>query len=248
MGRKTPPPKEHRHPRSAGKPPAERLVKLPLGGAPALLPKGRPVPSVEYEIDPGYPRPLLPGAASVDDGDGKVPATRYFYVDSRRGCVSCGVEFVFTAEEQKHFFEKLLFPFYSAPVHCPRCRRERRGMNELKDALQTAREELAAAPAEPTALLAVAAAIVRLYEPTGQGDLKEVIACARKAARQASPSQLGEAAFWEAKAQLLAGRRQKAVPLFQLAFEKLPGNKRCAPLRAETAEFLAAEKEAARSG
>ncbi len=61
---------------------------------------------------------------------------------------------------------------------------------------------------------------------------------------KATPSQLGEAAFWEAKAHLLAGRREKAAPLFRLAFEKLPGSKRCVPMRAETAAFLAGEKDA----
>lgn len=117
-------------------------------------------------------------------------------------------------------------------------------MKALQDELEAAREDLEERPDEPAALLAVAAAMVRLYEATGQGDLDKVIAFARKAARKATPSQLGEAAFWEAKAHLLAGRREKAVPLFRLAFEKLPGSKRCAPLRAETAEFLAGEKEA----
>lgn len=209
--------------------PAERLIKLPLGGRPTLVRKGEAPPKLEYEIDPGLPQSSRPGKA------------RYFYMDSEHTCATCGVKFVFAASEQKHFFEKLRFPFYSAPIHCPTCRRLRRETQSLNDALEEAREELAASPDEPEALLALTAAMVRLHQETGMGDLEKAIACARKAARKSTPSQLGEAAFWEAKAQLLAGRREKAVPLFRLAFEKLPGNKRCVPLRAETAEFLTGE-------
>lgn len=230
MNRKTPPSKESRSaPSGVAKPAAVRLLKLPLGGRPSLLRKGEALPELEYEIDPG--------------GFGSGEA-RYFYVDSEHTCATCGVKFVFPAAEQKHFFEKLRFPFYSAPIHCPACRRLRRGTKALNEALVEARQELEARPEEPAALLAVAAAIVLLYEETGSGDLDKAIAHSRQAARKATHSQLGEAAFWEAKAQLLAGRREKAWPLFRVAFEKLPGNKRCAPLRAETAAYLAREEEA----
>jgi len=232
MTRKTPACKEQRRPPSdVPKAPAERLIKLPLGGRPSVLRKGEALPELEYEIDPGLPASRLGQA-------------RYFYVDSAHTCATCGVSFVFAASEQKHFFEKLRFPFYSAPIHCPACRRLRRGTKELNDELDSARRELEERPEEPAALLAAAGAMVRLFEETGTGDLGKAIAYSRKAVRKATHSQLGEAAFWEAKAQLLAGRREKALPLFRVAFEKLPGSKRCLPLRAETAAFLAGEEEA----
>lgn len=233
MKGKNPPPKEKRRPASSVAKPAELLIQLPLGGRPSKVRQGEPLPSLEYGIDPG-------GGLTARFG-----GARFFYVDAHLECRTCGVTFVFTAAEQKHFFEKLLFPLYSAPIHCPACRQLRRGTQALSEAMAAARQELEARPDDPLALLDVAAATLRLYEDSGHGDLAKVIACARKAARKATPSQLGEAAFWEAKAQLLAGRREKAVPLFRLAFEKLPGNQRCAPLREETKEFLAGSPNAA---
>lgn len=242
MRGKNPPPKERRRPPSAAPATAELLFKLPLGGRPTLLRQGEALPELEYEIDPER------GATLDRDDEGHVALRpgkpRYFYVDLRRTCETCKVSFVFSAAEQKYFFEKRLFPFYSTPIHCPTCRRLRRGTRALNDAMAEALQGLEARPDEPAALLALAAAIVGLHQETGNGDLNKAISCARKAVSQATPSQLGEAAFWEAKAQLLAGRREKAVPLFRLAFEKLPGSKRCVPLRAETAAFLAGEKEA----
>ncbi|HZP04550.1 MAG TPA: zinc-ribbon domain containing protein [Terracidiphilus sp.] len=45
-------------------------------------------------------------------------------LDRNITCISCGLEFVFTADEQAFFFER---HFKNIPRHCKRCNAKRRG-------------------------------------------------------------------------------------------------------------------------
>jgi hypothetical protein len=58
---------------------------------------------------------------------------RYWYVDTVFPCERCGVEFTFTAEEQRVWYEEYEFWIDSLPKHCLSCRR---ALRELKAARQ----------------------------------------------------------------------------------------------------------------
>ena len=209
---------------------------------PTVSPSG--VPYLEFDFD--YQPPLPPGAVRGEPRVQVVSIVRriphYFYVNEVRHCVSCDRDFTFSATEQKHWYEKLRFRLDSIAIRCLDCRRKVRGETALRNAVERARADLAERPADPKATLGLAEAMVRLYEHTGHGNLNEMISLARKAAK------LGETAkiprfealcrFWEAKAQALAGRPQRAEPLFREVLETLPTSKQGIALRAEAVWHL----------
>lgn len=49
-----------------------------------------------------------------------------WYADQKQKCVGCGVEFVFTARQQQHWFEVLRIPIHVIANRCALCRRKRR--------------------------------------------------------------------------------------------------------------------------
>jgi hypothetical protein len=46
----------------------------------------------------------------------------FWYQDKTKQCRDCGVEFVFSKEEQKHWYEDLKIPIYADAVSCKNCR------------------------------------------------------------------------------------------------------------------------------
>ena len=55
----------------------------------------------------------------------------YFaYFDDTRTCEECGSLFVFTKEEQKHWYEELKFWVLSRPKRCRECTSKRKGRNQ----------------------------------------------------------------------------------------------------------------------
>jgi Probable zinc-ribbon domain len=50
-----------------------------------------------------------------------VPVTHYF--DAKRVCRACGRQFLFFAEEQKHWYEELKFPLEADCLECVLCRK-----------------------------------------------------------------------------------------------------------------------------
>ena len=59
-------------------------------------------------------------------------AQPYFaYFDKQRTCTDCGQDFIFTKEEQQHWYEELRFVVYSVPNQCPACRKQRRQARNL---------------------------------------------------------------------------------------------------------------------
>ena len=67
------------------------------------------------------------------------------YIDQKRKCQKCATHFVFSKEEQQHWYETLRFVVYARPVNCAPCRktlREARGLHkELSDLLRDGRPE-----------------------------------------------------------------------------------------------------------
>jgi hypothetical protein len=60
-------------------------------------------------------------------------APRHWYIDARFRCVGCAKEFVWTAREQKTWFETYCFFVDSRPVHCRECRAMNRDVKQLRN-------------------------------------------------------------------------------------------------------------------
>ena len=54
----------------------------------------------------------------------------YAYFDEERLCGDCQQPFVFTKEEQKHWYETLQFWVWSRPIYCKACKARRGGQRE----------------------------------------------------------------------------------------------------------------------
>lgn len=59
-------------------------------------------------------------------------APRLWYVDATFCCARCAKSFVFSAQEQKFWYEELKFFVDSLPKHCSSCRRELRELKNLR--------------------------------------------------------------------------------------------------------------------
>lgn len=255
--RKSPQPRETRRAPSSPSRQRPRVVKRhPLFGEIPLVEVVQKYGDEEiryFDYDRSYNPPMPAGAVRGDVYQQHfcpichIP--RYFYVDQERSCVECGRDFVFAASEQKYWYEKLQFHFDSVPIRCPECRRKQRSRKALNIALSRAKSGFKEKPDDPARALAVAEALVRLNEHTGEGDLKEAVALARKAGRSAAKARSlqAQALFWEGKAQALLGRHDRATALFQEALEALPANKRGAILRAEAEWYLHASGESSQA-
>jgi hypothetical protein len=181
-----------------------------------------------FDFDPYY-EPALPAGAVRGDIRKQeyckichVP--RYFYVDQTRTCAQCGREFVFSAKEQKYWYETLRFYFSSVARRCVSCRRKRRSERSLQQQLAHARAEQTRTPEDPGTQLALAEAIVRYVQQRDPDErqprpLQAAIAAARKARRllkdhgEHPTRELRESAFWEGMAQALAERPDAAREL-----------------------------------
>ncbi|MEV0643738.1 zinc-ribbon domain containing protein [Phytomonospora sp. NPDC050363] len=161
---------------------------------------------------PGEPGPTLPkGAVRADpsrQNSGMWPQHQY-YVDSHHTCVQCGIPFVLSAKEQRHWYEDLGLSFDIRPVRCTRCRREQRAVKRLHAAVGTTRAAVRERGADAVAHLELAAAVVRLHADQAEGDLAEAVAEARKAIAL-NPS-LHVAHYWKGRAHELAGRPTRAA-------------------------------------
>jgi Probable zinc-ribbon domain len=140
-----------------------------------------------WEFDPAF-KPRVPRGAVEGDVAQQVychscHVPKYFYVDEPRRCIQCDERFVFTAREQKYWYETRKFNFHSVPVRCAACRRQRRSEHALREQVATARRAVASTPDDPGAQLALARALVELHERTNTGRMEDAVAAARKAAR-----------------------------------------------------------------
>ncbi len=193
-----------------------------------------------WDYDPGY-RPKMPKGAVRGDVLKQqfcpmchVP--RYFYVDQHKTCVQCGEPFVFSAAEQKYWFESLHFHFDSVAIRCRSCRRRRRSRKALRQQIATVLEKRRAEPDNLSLDLELAEATVRYRELTGEGDLDRAIDATRRV--QKSWPEAVEAAFWEARCHALAGRREKAVALFSRFLDAGRKRRRYKQLARFASEFV----------
>ena len=200
-----------------------------------------------WEYDPTF-KPDIPAYAVPGDPSKQVfcavhNVPKYFYLDEGRSCVECGNDFVFTAIEQRFWYETLKFNFDSVAIRCPACRRRKRHQRTLNAQVAAARAVVAQTPESPTGYLDVAESLVRLHQQSGRGNLDDAIAAARKA-RTLWPEGL-EPDFWEGIAHHLAGRVRRADALLR-HFVKQPGSAaiRRGSLTRETHDVLRAIEQA----
>lgn len=199
-----------------------RIIEHPLYGDVPLIPEyytypsGNQATSPWWVPDPNF-RPKLPPNAVPGDPSKQDFCTahylpHYFYLDEERVCVQCGKSFLFTAHEQKFWYETLKFNFSSTAIRCRSCRRQRRTGRALHQQLAAAVELVMAHPDDPVALVTLARSTAEYHHHHGKGNLERGIAAARKA-RKIAPA-LHEAWYWEGVCQEAAGRGEKAHELY----------------------------------
>lgn len=174
------------------------------------------------DFDPDYTPPLPKGAIRGDirqqEFCGMCHVPKYYFVDIPRVCVQCRAPFVFSAREQKHWYETLKFNFDSIATRCLDCRRKRRSDQALRRQLAEAKAAARRHADDPGAQLVLVEAIVRYFERFEEGNLEEAVAASRKARRlfRGHPSkEARRAVFWEGMSQAFAGRRAQARALLE---------------------------------
>lgn len=95
-------------------------------------------------------------------------------------CRSCKVPFVFTAAEQKHWYETLRFHIDSTAVRCGPCRRALRRLELARKRYEKAVHAVADAPSKKTHLDA-AAATLQVIRAGGRAPIDRAIGHARRA-------------------------------------------------------------------
>ena len=212
---------------------------IPLVDATVRAADGKEYRYLQYDLDykPDLPLGAVRGDVRKQNREQFFShAPHYFYVDVERVCVQCDGDFVFSAKEQKYWYETLRFHFDSIAIRCPRCRGRRRTEKALRQQMSIARDRLKEDPDNPTLLLADAEACVRYRQRTGEGDLDRAIAAARAAAK-AWPSAI-EALFWEGLAHRLAGRPAKARTALTSFIDRSTGRKRHRKMDREARDVL----------
>lgn len=227
-----------------GKAPGRRFESHPLFGKIPMIevteqgPDGHDYRYDRHDPDfqPDLPQGAVRGNVHKQNFHPFFQTPRYFYVDVDRVCVQCGVDFVFSAKEQKYWYETLRFVFDSIAIRCPKCRGRRRTERALRQQMSVARQGLKDDPDNPALLLADAEACIRYRQRTGEGDLDRAIAAARAAAK-IWPSAI-EALFWEGLAHRLAGRPAKARTALKAFVDRSTGRKRHRKMEQEARDIL----------
>jgi tetratricopeptide (TPR) repeat protein len=212
--------------------------KIPLVPYMFLDAKGQEHTTYSYDLDykPGLPRGAVRGDVREQYLCLMCHVPRYFYVDAGRSCIQCGRDFLFSAAEQKFWYEELKFYGTSVPVRCQECRRQKRTERSLGTQIGLAKASLKQNRNDPALLLDLAEAIALYQQRTGQGKLNEAIAAARRA-RRLDPQAL-DAFFWEACCHAQAGRKPKAKELFKRFLECPPVSKKHQDLAEQARQYL----------
>jgi hypothetical protein len=233
---------EKKKPKAAG--PTRKFKSHPLfGEVPLVLhtyedESGRIHSLYHWDLDykPELPPDAVRGDARKQNLCFACHVPQYFYVDQHRVCIQCGKDFVFSAAEQKFWYETLKFYGTSVAIRCKECRRRKKTEASLGQQLQAVKKALKKDPKNPARLLELAETIVDLHLKTGHGKLDEAITAAR-AARLIDPN-ASESIFWEGCCHMIAGRNEKAIDMLQ-KFLALPArSKQHSVLAKKATEYL----------
>jgi hypothetical protein len=76
----------------------------------------------------------IPNTAVAADVTRQARATLHVthYFDAKRVCRECGRPFLFFAEEQKHWYEELVFPLEADCLECPPCRKDEQRLRAIR--------------------------------------------------------------------------------------------------------------------
>ena len=148
-GQRDRPRREKRSPKSR-KPGARAFRSHPLFGEIPLVEQtmtggdGTDYRYYDYDLtfEPDMPSGAVRGDVRKQHFCSLCHTPRYFFVDLDRQCVQCGADFVFSAKEQKYWYETLQFPFDSVAIRCPPCRAKRRTDKALRQQMSAARQGL----------------------------------------------------------------------------------------------------------
>jgi Probable zinc-ribbon domain len=200
--------------------PADRIITLPVVGPVALI---RNATDTAWVWDLNYKPPLPMGALRGNPGRQIFccDAPRYAYVDEPRTCVQCGAEFVFSAKEQKHWYEVLQFRLDSHAIRCLPCRRQRRSERAVQrrlDAVMKFRDSDDAGE-----VIEFVSALCEFIERTGNGKAATAVAAARRA-RRLQP-EWTDPLYWEARAHACNDQPDKARLIYQQFLDEAAASK-----------------------
>jgi hypothetical protein len=197
----------------------------------------RPDPDFEPELPKGAVR----GNVNKQDFCGWCHIPKYYYVDEQKQCVQCGEEFVFSAREQKYWYEALKFNFHSTAIRCGKCRRQRRNDRALQQQLANAVEIAKDIPYDPLAIMELAKATYDYYARFSQGNIDLAIAQLRKV-RKTDPSRI-EGKYWEGKLQSIRGNEAKAREMMDEFLKEAEGKGKYSSLVKDAKRELADRSE-----
>ena len=167
--------------------------------------------------DPDY-RPALPPKAIYADIRKQrycpfCNTPKYFYLDEEKKCIQCGRNFIFSAQEQKYWYESLQFVLYSTAIRCKNCRKQKRTKKILNRQIQAALEHIKKEPGNILYLLQYIEYTIKYFEMTGEGDLEKAIGFCRKALGIYPP--VLECIFWEAECLRFLNLKNNAIKKYR---------------------------------
>jgi len=139
-----------------------------------------------YRIAPRALKHLPDGALGADPEPQSygMGGPRLLYRDLERRCKICRADFLFSAEQQKRWYEEYGLLNEIIAVRCPPCARTDRTERADQKLLMDAHAALRAAPRDAGALLGVARATAALADRVGAAALDRAVGAARRAARR----------------------------------------------------------------
>jgi len=212
--------------------------KIPLIPSTHLTAEGRMYTFHEYDPNyaPDMPRGAVRGNIRQQNLCFHCNVPKYFYVDEQKTCIQCGQAFIFSAREQKFWYETLKFYGTSQAIRCPQCRRKKRSEKNLCAQIGSTKSALKQDQDNPALLLGLSEAIVRYHAVSGQANLTEAIAAARRARKLVSKA--FEAFFWEALCHIQGGRGAKGRELLARFIESPLNSKKQRDLVKEARQHL----------
>jgi hypothetical protein len=97
----------------------------------------------------------VPGTAVAADVSRQAEATLHVthYFDAKRVCRKCQQPFLFFAEEQKHWYEDLMFPLEADCLDCPPCRKDEQRIRATRQKYDALLEKASRTPTDTMELV-----------------------------------------------------------------------------------------------
>lgn len=170
-----------------------------------------------YEYNPNYPAKLPTGAIRGDITRQQygMAGPQYYFKDRILRCKDCPPDsdiFVFSAKDQKFWYDTLGLYRDTIPLRCAEHRRSFRDLKATTKDYENFVRLAADQPDDPVSLIGLARATCAFYERTSKGNINRAVGAARRARQfESCPRGL----FWEGKLQLYVDRIDKAAACLQ---------------------------------